>query len=56
MADGIPIVNPPSFVPSNVPPKLRQKYLRLVITGLVLGIGASENDFDMAKVISGTQG
>jgi len=29
MADGIPIITPPSFVPSNVPPKLRQKYLRL---------------------------
>ena len=29
MADGIPIITPPGFVPSNVPPKLRQKYLRL---------------------------
>ena len=29
MADGIPIITAPGFVPSNVPPKLRQKYLRL---------------------------
>lgn len=29
MASGIPILTAPGFMPSNEPPKMRQKYLRL---------------------------